>query len=88
MTLALLCVLFNQAEVSYQEGDYLFSLENTQTLNPFKLMKLTEVNSDLFILLCCFCFGIDFSELHLNVLLMKCLVTVGFSFLFFKQFLT
>lgn len=54
MTLALLCVLFNQAEVSYQEGYYLFSLENTQTLNPFKLMKLTEVNSDLFILLCCF----------------------------------
>lgn len=54
MTLALLCVLFNQAEVSYHEGYYLFSLENTQTLNPFRLMKLTEVNSDLFILLCCF----------------------------------
>lgn len=81
MTPALLCVVFNQAEVPYHEGDYLFSLENTQTLNPFQLMKLTEVNSDPFS--CCvvlFGFGIDCSELHLNVLLMRCLVTVGFYF--------
>lgn len=63
--------------MSYQEVDFLLSLENAPMLNPLKLMKLTEVNS--FVPVVLLCFRADCSELHLNVLLMKSLVTGSFS---------
>lgn len=63
--------------MSYQEVDILSPLENAPILNPLKLMKLTEVNSSIPVVL--LCFRADCSELHLNVLLMKGLVTGSFS---------